>query len=176
MRTQTAVAEPRPGAYAAPEGRPLPLQGVRVTAEISGAASRVVMAQRYRNAEAVLVEAVYVFPLSEGAALCGLLIETAGRRINGRVLEREEAFAAYDPGEKIVLSRGRPDRAVLDYDQVRCNAARRGKGVATDHEAVAKSLTELLAVFRDVLADACTSSTCDQGNRPGSSRAGLADA
>ena len=96
MRTQTAVAEPRSGAYAAPEGRPLPLEGVRVTAEISGAASRVVMAQRYRNAEAVPVEAVYVFPLPEGAALCGLVIETGGRRINGRVLEREEAFAAYD--------------------------------------------------------------------------------
>ncbi len=96
VRTQTAVAEPRSGAYAAPEGRPLPLEGVRVTAEISGAASRVVMAQRYRNAEAVPVEAVYVFPLPEGAALCGLLIETGGRRINGRVLEREEAFAAYD--------------------------------------------------------------------------------
>ena len=96
MRTQTAVAEPRSGAYAAPEGRPLPLEGVRVTAEISGAASRVVMAQRYRNAEAVPVEAVYVFPLPEGAALCGLLIETGGRRIAGRALEREEAFAAYD--------------------------------------------------------------------------------
>jgi Ca-activated chloride channel family protein len=96
VRTQTAVAEPRSGAYAVPQGRPLPLEGVRVTAEISGAASRVVMAQRYRNAEAVPVEAVYVFPLPEGAALCGLLIETGGRRINGRVLEREEAFAAYD--------------------------------------------------------------------------------
>ena len=96
MRTRTAVAEPRSGAYAAPEGRPLPLEGVRVTAEISGAGSRVVMAQRYRNAEAVPVEAVYVFPLPEGAALCGLLIETGGRRINGRVLEREKAFAAYD--------------------------------------------------------------------------------
>ena len=78
------------------EGRPLPLEGVRVTAENSGAASRVVMAQRYRNAEAVPVEAVYVFPLPESAALCGLVIETGGRRINGRVLEREEAFAAYD--------------------------------------------------------------------------------
>ncbi len=96
MRTQTAVAEPNTGAYAMPERRPLPLEGVRVTAEISGAASRVVMAQRYRNAEAVPVEAVYVFPLPEGAALCGLVIETGGRRINGRVLEREEAFAAYD--------------------------------------------------------------------------------
>ena len=96
MRTQTAVAEPNTGAYSMPERRPLPLEGVRVTAEISGAASRVVMAQRYRNAEAVPVEAVYVFPLPEGAALCGLLIETGGRRINGRVLEREEAFAAYD--------------------------------------------------------------------------------
>jgi Ca-activated chloride channel family protein len=96
VRTQTAVAEPTTGAYAVPERRPLPLEGVRVTAEISGAASRVVMAQRYRNAEAVPVEAVYVFPLPEGAALCGLVIETGGRRINGRVLEREEAFAAYD--------------------------------------------------------------------------------
>ncbi len=96
MRTQTAVVEPTTGAYSMPERRPLPLEGVRVAAEISGAASRVVMAQRYRNTEAVPVEAVYVFPLPEGAALCGLVIETGGRRINGRVLEREEAFAAYD--------------------------------------------------------------------------------
>ena len=46
MRTKTAVVEPTTGAYAMPERRPLPLEGVRVAAEISGAASRVVMAQR----------------------------------------------------------------------------------------------------------------------------------
>src|SRR5664280_3025600 len=37
VRTQTAVAEPTTGAYAMPERRPLPLEGVRVEAEISGA-------------------------------------------------------------------------------------------------------------------------------------------
>lgn len=86
----------RAGAYLADSSQPIPLLGVRATAEISGASSRVVLRQLFRNAEPKPVEAVYVFPLPEGAAVCGLAIETGGRRIAGKVLPREEAFDAYD--------------------------------------------------------------------------------
>ena len=42
---------------------PIPLQGVRIEACLTGLGSQVTITQRYTNLEAVDVEAVYVFPL-----------------------------------------------------------------------------------------------------------------
>jgi Ca-activated chloride channel homolog len=75
---------------------PLPLEGVRVDARIAGHASRVTMSQRFRNAEAVPIEAVYVFPLPESAAVCGLVMRVGDRRIEAEVEERDRAFERYD--------------------------------------------------------------------------------
>ncbi len=74
----------------------VPLVGVEVTAEVRGAASRVRLTQRYRNAETQPIEAVYVFPLDEGAALCGFEAQVGERRIVGSVAERDAAFETYD--------------------------------------------------------------------------------
>ena len=76
--------------------RPIPLEGVRVDAKLSGPSLEVTVTQRYRNTETVPVEAVYVFPLEEGAAVCGFAALVGDRVIRGRVEEREKAFAAYD--------------------------------------------------------------------------------
>ena len=46
----------------------IPLEHVDVRADITGAHVRVTCTQRYRNQEPQPVEAVYVFPLDEGAA------------------------------------------------------------------------------------------------------------
>jgi hypothetical protein len=51
--------------------RRIPLEGVHVAARLLGAQSEVTVTLRYRNREAVPVEAVYVFPLDEAAAVCG---------------------------------------------------------------------------------------------------------
>jgi Ca-activated chloride channel family protein len=77
-------------------GQPVPLAGVKIEAEVKDFASRVVMTQRYRNAEAVPIEAVYVFPLEEGAAVCGFEAIIDGLHVVGEVQEREKAFEKYD--------------------------------------------------------------------------------
>ena len=73
-----------------------PLLGVSVEAELKGFASRVTLSQRYRNDGEKPLEAVYVFPLDEGAAVCGFEALVDGRVVAGEVMEREKAFEAYD--------------------------------------------------------------------------------
>ncbi|MCX7031190.1 MAG: VIT and VWA domain-containing protein, partial [Spirochaetes bacterium] len=75
---------------------PVPLVGVNVTGDIVGRGARVKLAQRFRNTEGSLVEAVYRFPLPEGAAVCGFTILVDGKRITSTVEEREKAFEIYD--------------------------------------------------------------------------------
>ncbi|APR84197.1 Hypothetical protein A7982_09546 [Minicystis rosea] len=77
-------------------GRPIPLLGVSASGHVFGAHARVVLRQRYRNDEACPVETIYTFPVPGNAALTGFAMETAGRRIEAEVKEREEAFRAYD--------------------------------------------------------------------------------
>ena len=74
----------------------IPLQGVRIEARLTGLGSEVTVTQRYTNLEAVDIEAVYVFPLEEGAAVCGFTARVGDRLIRGRVEEREKAFEVYD--------------------------------------------------------------------------------
>jgi Ca-activated chloride channel family protein len=74
----------------------VPLLGVAVEAELKGFAARVTLSQRYRNDGAKPLEAVYVFPLDEGAAVCGFEAVVDGRVVKGTVMEREKAFEAYD--------------------------------------------------------------------------------
>ena len=91
----TSVASASSGLVAA-SGATVPLEGVSVETRIRDYAATTVVAQRYRNAEAQPIEAVYKFPLDEGAAVCGFEIEIGGRRVVGRVEEREKAFQVYD--------------------------------------------------------------------------------
>ncbi len=77
-------------------GAAVPLEGVRIEARLTGIAAEVTLTQRFRNTEAVDVEAVYVFPLEEGAAVSGFFARVGDRLLRGRVEERDEAFAAYD--------------------------------------------------------------------------------
>lgn len=78
------------------KGTPVPLEGVSVEAELCGFAARVTLSQRFRNAEASPIEATYVFPLDEGAAVCAFEALVDGRRVAGTVMEKERAFEAYD--------------------------------------------------------------------------------
>jgi hypothetical protein len=85
-----------PSGLVSREGAAVPLLGVVARAEIRDYACRVVLSQRFRNDEDRPIEAVYKFPLDEGAAVCGFEVEIDGRRITGRVEEREKAFETYD--------------------------------------------------------------------------------
>ena len=85
------------GLIAGGEGHaPVPLTGVSIDAEITGFCARVAVAHRYVNREATPIEAVYVFPLDEGAAVCGFEAVIDGTLVVGEVHEREKAFEIYD--------------------------------------------------------------------------------
>ncbi|MBM4396624.1 MAG: VWA domain-containing protein [Deltaproteobacteria bacterium] len=77
-------------------GGPVVLRGVAVDVAVRGVAMRASVAQRYRNEEAVAIEAVYSFPLPEAAAVCGFEADVGGRRVVGRVEDRRKGAAEYD--------------------------------------------------------------------------------
>jgi Ca-activated chloride channel family protein len=75
---------------------PIPLAGVAIDADVRGLCAKVTVAQRYVNRETQPIEAVYVFPLDEGAAVCGFEAVIDGTLVVGEVKEREAAFRLYD--------------------------------------------------------------------------------
>src|SRR5512134_4190667 len=92
----------------------VPLAGVSVEAEISSLCARVAVSQRYVNRESQPIEAVYVFPLDEGAAVCGFEAIIDGTLVVGEVKEREDAFRMYDDAMEgghgaYLLDKERPD-------------------------------------------------------------------
>lgn len=92
--TDTATL-PRSGLFAT-GGTAVPLAGVSIQADISNLSARVVIAQRYVNIEAHPIEATYLFPLDESAAVCGFEAIVDGTLVVGEVKPRDEAFEAYD--------------------------------------------------------------------------------
>ncbi|MBN1209127.1 MAG: VWA domain-containing protein [Myxococcaceae bacterium] len=95
MKTEQAGHEQRCGLYTR-AGAQIPLQGVEVAGELLGGHARVCVRQRYRNTERRPVEAIYVFPLPSDGTLTGFSMECNGRKVQGVVKEREEAFREYD--------------------------------------------------------------------------------
>lgn len=77
-------------------GLPIPLMGVRVEGDLIGRGAEVRVFQRFKNRESKALEAVYKFPIPEGAAVTGFLVEKDGARISGTVEERDKAFERYD--------------------------------------------------------------------------------
>ena len=75
---------------------PVPLKGVRIEGDIFGRGARVQVFQMFRNQELKPVEAVYKFPLPEGAAICGFKVHIDEREIRGQLEERDRAFEIYD--------------------------------------------------------------------------------
>jgi Ca-activated chloride channel family protein len=93
---------------------PVPLSGVSIAADISNFCARVSVTQRYVNRESSPIEAVYVFPLEEGAAVCGFEAIIDGTLVIGEVKERDEAFRMYDDAIErgdgaFLLDEERPD-------------------------------------------------------------------
>ncbi|HEX8501678.1 MAG TPA: VIT domain-containing protein [Pyrinomonadaceae bacterium] len=76
-------------------GRECPLKHTAVRAEVSGFISRVTVTQEFENPFEDKIEAVYVFPLPQGAAVDDMTMLVGGRVIRARIMRREEAQAAY---------------------------------------------------------------------------------
>ncbi|XP_051563923.1 protein mono-ADP-ribosyltransferase PARP4 isoform X2 [Myxocyprinus asiaticus] len=76
-------------------GQKLPLQAVHVRCKLMDLLCQVVIFQTYTNQSAVPIEAKYVFPLEETAAVCGFEAFINGKHIIGKVKEKEQARKEY---------------------------------------------------------------------------------
>lgn len=72
------------------------LRGVRVHTVLAGMCQKTVVEQLFVNREPHAIEAVYTFPLPEGAAVCGFEIVTGDRVLTGAVEETEQAIDQYE--------------------------------------------------------------------------------
>lgn len=72
------------------------LEGVKASGDLRGVLLEMTLEQRFRNPGALDVEVVYSFPLPWGAVLLGVDVQLGERRLNGMVVEKAEAEAAYE--------------------------------------------------------------------------------
>jgi Ca-activated chloride channel family protein len=81
------------------EGKPrglCPLKHTDVKAEISGFLARVTVTQQFENPFPDKIEAVYLFPLPQQAAVDDMTMRVGDRRVRGKIKRREEARAVYE--------------------------------------------------------------------------------
>ncbi|XP_049583917.1 protein mono-ADP-ribosyltransferase PARP4 isoform X2 [Syngnathus scovelli] len=76
-------------------GQQLPLLAVHVKCKLMDLLSHVIIFQRYTNQSNVPIEAKYVFPLDEYAAVCGFEAFINGKHVVGQVKEKEQARKQY---------------------------------------------------------------------------------
>lgn len=74
---------------------PLPLKHTEVNADVAGYIASVNVVQQYHNPYDAKIEAVYVFPLPENAAVNEFIMTVGERRIRGIIRERQEAEQIY---------------------------------------------------------------------------------
>ncbi|MEH2265465.1 VIT domain-containing protein [Nostoc sp.] len=85
-----------------PQGEKLvfPLKHTEVLAKIAGNLSRVEVIQSFENPFKEPLEAVYVFPLPDEAAVDDMEIKIGDRIIKGNIKKREEAVAIYEKAKQ----------------------------------------------------------------------------
>ena len=88
------AAETGLGALGTERGN-LPLESIDVRSRVTGLAVHTELAQGFRNPYDVPLEATYIFPLPDRAAVTRLRMEADDRVIEGIVKEREQARAEY---------------------------------------------------------------------------------
>jgi Ca-activated chloride channel family protein len=90
-------------------GEQIALESVAVASVMRGLCSETCMTQRYRNLEAIAIEAVYTFPLPLDAVLLELALDLNGRTLTGVVSPRRAAEETYEEaiasGDSAVLLR-----------------------------------------------------------------------
>ena len=91
----TAEPEAGLGAVVTSKGN-LPLDAVDIRAAIAGPSASVELTQGFRNPFDVPVEATYIFPLPDRAAVTAMRMECAGHVVEATLKERSQARADYD--------------------------------------------------------------------------------
>ena len=77
-----------------------PLKHTDVRADISGFLTRVTVTQVFANSAPDRIEAVYVFPLPEQAAVDDMTVQVGDRTIRSLIKKREEAQKIYDQAKQ----------------------------------------------------------------------------
>ncbi|MEN8149027.1 MAG: VIT domain-containing protein [Planctomycetota bacterium] len=90
-------------------GKPIGLESHRITAVVTDGVARTKVRQTFVNRNAGTREAIYLFPLPEGAAIVDVAMEVGGERLEGLLAERKQARRVYD---RIV--RGNRDPALVE--------------------------------------------------------------
>ncbi|HEU4733437.1 MAG TPA: VIT domain-containing protein [Kofleriaceae bacterium] len=75
---------------------PLPLTAMDVEARVAGVVATIEVAQTFVNTTGTAIEATYIFPLPDRAAVHRFRMEVAGRVIDGVIEERGAAREQYD--------------------------------------------------------------------------------
>jgi Ca-activated chloride channel family protein len=83
------------GALETPRGR-LPLAALEVHARLDGVVAGIEVRQAFVNAHSEPLEATYIFPLPDRAAVTSFRLEVAGRVVEGDLQERGKARQQYD--------------------------------------------------------------------------------
>ncbi len=89
-----------------------PLKQTDVKAEISGFLARVNVTQEFWNPSKEKIEAVYVFPLPQNAAVDDMTMQVGDRTVKGLIKRREEARNIYEAAR-----RGGQVAALLDQER-----------------------------------------------------------
>ncbi|XP_068185496.1 protein mono-ADP-ribosyltransferase PARP4 isoform X2 [Antennarius striatus] len=76
-------------------GQQLPLQAVHVKCKLKDLLAQVIIFQKYTNPSFVPIEAKYVFPLADSAAVCAFEAFINGKHVVGEVKEKETAHKEY---------------------------------------------------------------------------------
>jgi len=74
----------------------LPVVGLNVDLYVTGTSVRGTIVQRFLNSESDTIDATYVFPLPEGAAVDHLTLQVDGRSWVGEIQEKEEAQMTFE--------------------------------------------------------------------------------
>jgi len=91
-------------------GAPMAIKSQRVTVTINDSVARTEVVQVFHNRENRPLEAVYVFPLPEGASIADFSMWVRGKEIKGELMDKRSARRHYDD-----ITRTRRDPALLEH-------------------------------------------------------------
>ena len=77
-----------------------PLQHTDVSIQVSGPLARAQVTQQFENPYSDKIEAVYIFPLPQHAAVDDMTITVGDRVVKGKIKKREEARAIYEAAKR----------------------------------------------------------------------------
>eukprot|EP00026_Physarum_polycephalum_P001331 Phypoly_transcript_01332.p1 GENE.Phypoly_transcript_01332~~Phypoly_transcript_01332.p1 ORF type:complete len:1084 (+),score=184.21 Phypoly_transcript_01332:97-3348(+) len=75
---------------------PVPLLGVHAEGTICDFTAEVTLNQRYKNLEQNPIEIEYIFPLDDLGAVCKFEVEIDGKKIVGKIMDKDRAADTYD--------------------------------------------------------------------------------